>query len=974
MKKILFNIILSVACTVAAYAVPAYPGLVTKTQPDGTEISYYLRGDEYFSYSESEDGYLIKKNADNVFEYARLTSKGIETTGIKVNALNARTRNENIYLSGAQKVSEIETTLNNINTEKRQQAAQRKGGQQRAYPLKGSPKSLVILVSYSDVEFKSDPKDYTRLLNEEGYSDNGGTGSAVDYFKGCSNGVFGPEFVVVGPYTLPQTQKFYGEQVGDRHDKNAQQMIIDACYAADADVDFKEFDTDNDGRLDNVFVYYAGHNQAEHGGDDTVWPHRSYIATQVKVDDVYVGDYACTSEFSGSEGRTRCGIGTFCHEFGHVLGLPDWYATNYAGHKTLGSWDIMDSGSYNNNGRTPPTYSSYERFFLGWLTPEIIEEGKAYTAEPLITSNRAYIISKNTHNLVGSSPNPNEFFMVENRKAVGQDAGVPAEGLLVSHIIYNAATWSNNNPNNDPQNMGNSIVCAFGDTSTPRSNVFPGSTDKTICELILKNGEKLPDLTNIKEEGENITFFCGEDVNAPKIDIVDEIGEFTSYVDDREEVPTFKPEVKTVELTGRNLAGEKVTISLRTASRSKFSVRQHTEAGDSDFEYSIEVPVNEDKTLSCKIDIQFKATEINYTKPVTDKLSMTCDSYSTQIDLVGNTRREVFVVTPVAYDALDVSPYSFTAHWNTIEDARTYYLTVYTIKDNESREVETFDSFDKEAPAGWQANFNTVQRNYKASAPMAAFFKKTGDVIESKEYIMTPTRIAFWMHSMNSTGTIKIEAADATETWTSIYTEAVTPTTRGKNVTVDVPETETGYKKFRISYETEEGNSTEGLAFDDFTAIFDREYVYVYDNYMTFSPNFQADPDTSFVISNLTPETTYIYNVKASDQDQYGEYENITAASNDVTVTTLKGEDAGSRKLTISVEGDHYVAFVDEIDKNSSLFIYNTGGTLMAQVPVESNTVVIPQLKSGEMYIVKHSENGKQKRKTKYAKFFYNLK
>lgn len=975
MKKIIFYSILSVLCTVAAYAVPATPYLITKTQPDGTEISYYLRGDEYFSCSVSEDGYLIKANSENIFEYARLTSKGIETTGIKVNALKFRTKEENLYLSQAEKVSEMEVTLKEINRQRRIQSKEGQQAPQRAYPLKGNPKSLVILVSYSDVEFKSSPADFTRLLNEKGYDDDGGKGSAKDYFLGASNGVFGPDFVVVGPYKLPQTRKYYGEQVGTQHDKNAQQMVIDACYAADNDVDFKEFDTDGDGRLDNVFIYYAGHNQAEGGGDDTIWPHRSSIYQSIKVDDVYLGDYACTSEYRSSNGSTRCGIATFCHEFGHVLGLPDWYDTSYSGHKTLGAWDIMDQGSYNNDGCNPPTYSSYERFYLGWLTPEILEEGKTYTAEPLLTSNKAYITSKGTHNLVAISPNPNEFFMVENRRKSNLD-GVPAEGLLVTHVNYNAANWANNCPNNNADNLGTSIVCAFGDTGNPSANVFPGSTNKTVCDLILKSGEALPQLSSITKEGENITFFCGEDMNAPKIYIHPEIEEFVSYINDRGEKPeVVKADTKTVELIGRNLPGEKVSVELRQSVRSKFSLRINTEANDGEFNPSVNIPVESDGTIKCKIDIRYTPTTEDYGKTEEDLLIMKSDTYNTQVTLKGNIRREVIVVPPVANEAEEVSPYSFKASWNKIEDARTYYLTVYTVKDNESRETETFDKFDTEVPKGWQANFNTVQHQYKGSAPMAVFFKETENTLVTKEYMMAVSKISFWMHSMNSTGTLNIEAADATSEWTSIYTEECTPTTRNKTVTVDVPQTETGYTKFRIHYTTESSKTTDGLAFDDFTAIFNKEYVYVFDNYMTFSPNQLADPHTELLISNLTPGTTYIYNVKASDKDQYGRYENITAPSNDIVVTTLEGEDADSRNLTISLSSDktHYVAFVDTVDPTTSLFIYSTDGRLLAQVPVESNIVDIPELKRGEIYIVKHSENGNQRRKTKQTKFFYSL-
>ena len=130
------------------------------------------------------------------------------------------------------------------------------------------------------------------------------------------------------------------------YDTHVARMIVEACnLVADQGVDMTQYDTDNDGRLDNVFVYYAGHNEAEGAASNTIWPHRSVVTTGDRVQGKLIYDYACTSELRGSAGTSMCGIGTFCHEFGHVLGLPDYYDTERSGAYTIGSWDIMCSGS-----------------------------------------------------------------------------------------------------------------------------------------------------------------------------------------------------------------------------------------------------------------------------------------------------------------------------------------------------------------------------------------------------------------------------------------------------------------------------------------------------------------------------------------------------------------------------------------------------------------------------------------------------
>ena len=159
--------------------------------------------------------------------------------------------------------------------------------------------------------------------------------------------------------------------------------------AADAaGLDFTQYDTDGDGYVDNVFVYYAGYNEAEGGAANTIWPHRwsvsdAGITSGITFDGKKINDYSCTSELKGTSGTNMCGIGTFCHEFGHVLGLPDFYDTSGTQSNTLDEWDIMDYGAYSNSGCTPPAYSAYERFFLGYLTPQQINTASDITLQPM---------------------------------------------------------------------------------------------------------------------------------------------------------------------------------------------------------------------------------------------------------------------------------------------------------------------------------------------------------------------------------------------------------------------------------------------------------------------------------------------------------------------------------------------------------------------------------------------------------------
>ena len=211
---------------------------------------------------------------------------------------------------------------------RRARAGQTFGCSQK-YPLEGSPRRLVLVVNGTDVTVNSPStaqERFTNLLNQPGYSVNGATGSARDYFTISSFGQFTPIFDVYGPYDLPNSMAAYGAETAGRHDTDPYSMVRHACAAAmAAGVNFADYDADGGGFVGNVFVYYAGYNQAEGGDANSIWPHRSILVPSMPVgDNIFVLNYACSSELKNPWLGTRmCNIGTFCYEFGHILGLPD---------------------------------------------------------------------------------------------------------------------------------------------------------------------------------------------------------------------------------------------------------------------------------------------------------------------------------------------------------------------------------------------------------------------------------------------------------------------------------------------------------------------------------------------------------------------------------------------------------------------------------------------------------------------------
>lgn len=601
-------------------AVPAYPFPIKMNQPDGTVLTVMLKGDEYHHYHETEDGYLLIKNKDGVFHYGQLKANGIiEDTGVKANEIKRRNYTEKQFV----KTLTQNIDMSKINSQMRQkrEAPANISPKQNAYPLVGKPRSLVILVNFKDVSFVIDnPKvAFHNLLNEEGYSKNDGTGSARDYFRDASMGIFEPEFDIYGPYTLPENMSYYGGNDRSGSDSNPAQMVIDACRLAHDDgVDFTLYDTDNDKMLDNVFIYYAGYNEAEGGADNTIWPHRWAVypgynytgsVASTTFDGVRVYDYACTSELKSYRGANMAGIGTFTHEFGHVLGLPDFYATNNAAHHTLSSWSIMDAGTYLNGGNTPPTYSAFERMMLGYIKPTILTDPITAVLSPITSSNQAYLIAENDeHNLKGGNlnisndtPNPKEFFLLENRQNTGWDKYLPGHGMLIYHINYDQNDFRNNTVNNDPNKMGVDIIEADGRAN--RNNMagdpFPGTQKVTEFTPKLRNKTELDKpITHIAEvdkDGMNIISFRYR--GGGDFPIIFAENNIVNY----ETTLSVPSEVQTINISGENLVSN---IKVEVEPNEHFEIKLHQD-GEKEWRNLINLTVKDNIVAETQVQIRY---------------------------------------------------------------------------------------------------------------------------------------------------------------------------------------------------------------------------------------------------------------------------------------------------------------------------------------------------------------------------------
>lgn len=421
-RTIIFRLSLIVALlafTCPSRSVPAKRGVWrTVTLSNGLTIKVRLCGDEHAHWWQAEDGSCF--DVDSLGKGKAVVPQELMS---KARSRMAA-RRQAARRANAKKASQRIAT--NGNTGK----------------FQGQRHGLIILVNFADSKFntsKFGPTQtlYSRIANEANYGENNFKGSISDYFKAQSGGQFLLDFDVAGPVTLPNGYSYYGQNDDDGYDKRPKDMVREACQAVDGSVDFSKYDWDGDGEVEEVFVVYAGNGEHDTANQpNLIWPHMDNLANygeQLTLDGVTINTYACASELNGD--KTLSGIGTFCHEFSHCMGFPDMYDTASDGNNFgMGSWDLMDYGSYNGDGYVPAGYSGYEKMVCGWTTP--IELDKPMTVngmERLADMGQTYIIY--------NKGNRNEYYILENRQQSGFDKYLPGSGLLIERVDYDKDIW-----------------------------------------------------------------------------------------------------------------------------------------------------------------------------------------------------------------------------------------------------------------------------------------------------------------------------------------------------------------------------------------------------------------------------------------------------------------------------------------------------------------------------------------------------
>lgn len=543
MKKILLSITFALMGIVSGFAAKAYPGIVTVTQSDGTELNVRIYGDEHFNWLTTEDGVLLVKEGNNYYIAETTTSGTLKATSYIAHNANKRVPAE-IKAIKKQDLSRFRSYA--IKKASPTKAMGTGNSGVKYFPHSGSPKALVILVEFSDTPFQSGEKAknvFEHFLKgkaednlPDGYEAYTGSyknknnlrnkGSVSDYFYDMSKGTYTPQFDVVGPYKLNQPSLYYGKGEND----NTYALVSDACKAADGDVDFSEYDADGDGMVDLVYIIYAGYPASMSGNPNDIWPKSgtgdfgTYDGKKVSRFGVHA-ELNFGLELNQKNGFLLSGIGLFCHEFSHTLGLPDLYPTVDASkvdNQNPEMWDLMDGGEYTYNGGYCPTpYSPWEMDVMGWASPvELGDDAKQVKLNSYFTERTAYKINGEN----------DEYLLIQNIQKGGWWNGIANvynTGMLIWRIDYGTKDVNLfDNPNNTLGKPKVMIVPADGYVISDynhgdgkqwtdkqykeslQADPFPGTTKRTeLLSVTLNTSTLEKPIYNIKETDDGVITF-----------------------------------------------------------------------------------------------------------------------------------------------------------------------------------------------------------------------------------------------------------------------------------------------------------------------------------------------------------------------------------------------------------------------------------------------------------------------------------
>ncbi|MBR5250336.1 MAG: M6 family metalloprotease domain-containing protein [Bacteroidales bacterium] len=503
------------------WAVGSYPDVIVRRQPDGSVIQLLVHGDERFHYCTTLSGVPVCQGKDGYYYLATVTGSSIVPSFQRMGGWSG---------TGVLDREVVEDPmLAHLRESAHAKWDRRNAPTMTARPMAASLdeiRVLVIPVAFRDVNYcTSQPRMYLdHLLNAPVGSD--AYPSAKSYFQDNLGETVAIQFDVIDPVVLPRSRVYYGSNDEMGQDANVAGMVEEACLlAVKQNIDLSQYDLDQDGAIDYLFIYYAGHNEAESALDETIWPHSGDLrAKNLFVKGTQIARYSCTSELKGADGEELAGIGTFCHEFSHLLGLVDLYDTDGSLHgnyrRIWGPLALMNQGAYNNGGHTPPYFGAIDLELLGLADYLPVNLGSRVELHPVGISHQVLKID---------TPNPNEYYLLEMRNNASWDQYLGGKGMLVYHVdkSTNAADgiqakmrWQINRVNGSSKHPCAHLVGAVDFAPEVGSLFFPGH--QQVFSLTTKTS---PPLISWQGQG------CGVGIDSIRMDLSDGLISFSLIQD-----------------------------------------------------------------------------------------------------------------------------------------------------------------------------------------------------------------------------------------------------------------------------------------------------------------------------------------------------------------------------------------------------------------------------------------------------------
>jgi len=806
-----------------AQAVPAHPGLRSVKQPDGTVIQIRVVGDEYSHLTVDAEGRPLQLDA--VTGCYRLTGESAEAVPMLLQQRRQERASIRRAASGHQtmRISDV--------------------------PTIGTHKALVVLVEYSDKGFSmSNPVNYyDRYFHDKNFRSNGARGCVTEWFKEGSFYQYDPIFDVIGPVKVSyRSNELAGaDGIGETY-----KMIQEVVSLIDDQVDFSEYDTDGNGTCDNIYCIYAGYGQADSYYNDVIWPHSGnlseteidgrYQNKTVQADGVTVDRYTVSAELNGST-SVPVGMGTFVHEFGHVLGLADHYCTTGATSFNLpGYWDIMAYGPYCDDQNCPPLFTAFERYSLGWLEPTQLNTGADTLVQvPILAdSNVAY-----RFDVPGKS---NEYFLIENRQQRDWDLFIPGHGALVWHIEEDQSVWNSNMVNGVAGHPRVDVIEAGTTTSYEglASDPFPGTS--------------------------NITQFTFTDWNKQEVfsfvDVVEQSG--TVYL--RLDGTAYRLDAPEPSLT--ELSGLTAHVSWERPYLGKY----------------FDVALYRDGNLLRQSSLSQPTYYMGDLEPETDyelRLSTRCMHLTSDTIQFSFTTMplQVYERSAVALPATEITATGFTANWEAMPLATSYTVGLYRREQVGLSEYGTgFDQAtqsDYKLPDGWQTDVTTSPSTqfYGEAAPSFRF-NTDGSWMTMSCQGKPLTKVRFWHRSNNAKNGLVVEQYVGGQ-WI-----AVGDTLRAASgVAVEEVLELNEATQVRLSYCHKMGY----LLVDDIYVTYRHDVYTRLGDYVT--------TDNRYVFADLDPQGRYSYDVVATDGTNQSGVSDMIDVIDPAAIRTLKDDCTGPR-------------------------------------------------------------------------------